>query len=324
MFKIDSATSSASAPTYPSAGTPGHFTKGNPGSGIAATLLDDWWLDQIENEIANVITGAGITLAKGTNTQLLAAIQALVGPGVRSGLSISNDGTSPNTKRNITASLLSVSGSGVGGALLTNVSVTINSATSGAGGLDTGSLANNTVYYEYVIAQAGGANPTGLMSLSATAPTLPSGYVMSARVGGGAITDASSHFYRIKQAGDRAQYIVTSATNTAGLPVIASGAGGTPGTPTFVAASIAAFVPATAQSVIAGVNCGSVGTGNHVILVPNSSYSSSSLAPINMVGNFSSFSVNETADLLIESTNLYYASDTSGSQAFIVGWRDKF
>jgi hypothetical protein len=79
MFRTDNATSSASPPTYPSAGTPEHFTKGNPGSGIAATLVDDWWVDQVQEEICNVITATGAALAKGTNTQLRDAILALLG-----------------------------------------------------------------------------------------------------------------------------------------------------------------------------------------------------------------------------------------------------
>jgi hypothetical protein len=79
MFRIDNATSQASPPTYPSAGTPGHFTKGNPGSGVASTVLDDWWVDQVQEEICNVVGATGITLAKGTNTQLRDSILAFIG-----------------------------------------------------------------------------------------------------------------------------------------------------------------------------------------------------------------------------------------------------
>ena len=55
--------------------------------------------------------------------------------------------------------------------------VILNAAINGANGLDTGSLANNLWYYVYVIADSSGKQSTAvILSLSATAPTLPSGY----------------------------------------------------------------------------------------------------------------------------------------------------
>ena len=91
MFRIDNATSSNAPPVYPAAQTGQHFTTGNPATSTPATIVDPWWLDQIQEEISNAINGAGIALAKGTNNQLLAAIQAIaagsvsVGSGATSG-----------------------------------------------------------------------------------------------------------------------------------------------------------------------------------------------------------------------------------------------
>lgn len=91
MFRIDNATSTPAPPTYPAAQTGQHFTSGNPATSTPATIVDPWWLDQIQEEISNAINGAGIVLAKGTNNQLLAAIQAIaagsasVGTGATSG-----------------------------------------------------------------------------------------------------------------------------------------------------------------------------------------------------------------------------------------------
>jgi len=48
--------------------------------------------------------------------------------------------------------------------------------TSGAGGLDTGSEADNKGYYVFLITQPNGKVPKLLCSLSATNPTMPSGY----------------------------------------------------------------------------------------------------------------------------------------------------
>src|SRR5258708_1250623 len=64
----------------------------------------------------------------------------------------------------------------------TSVSLTLNAAVSGANGLDTGVIATGS--YNYFIIY----NPTtntiaGLISISATAPTMPSGYTYKRRVG---------------------------------------------------------------------------------------------------------------------------------------------
>lgn len=56
----------------------GLFTEGNPAMGQAATQVTDDWLNDVQEEICNVITGAGIALAKGTQTQLQAAIGKII------------------------------------------------------------------------------------------------------------------------------------------------------------------------------------------------------------------------------------------------------
>lgn len=56
------------------------FTRGNPQTATPATVVSDDWLNAIQEEIAAVIIGAGISLSKPDNTQLLAAIRALGAP----------------------------------------------------------------------------------------------------------------------------------------------------------------------------------------------------------------------------------------------------
>lgn len=69
----------------------------------------------------------------------------------------------------------------------------------GAGGLDTGSEAAGTWYAVHVIADSSGVNPVdALLSLSATAPTLPTGYDKFRRLGW-VRNDASSDFLRFSQ-----------------------------------------------------------------------------------------------------------------------------
>lgn len=60
------------------------FTIGNPSLGVPATVLDADWPNAVQEEICAVIEGAGITLVKGTNTQLNAAITAKISTAVGS------------------------------------------------------------------------------------------------------------------------------------------------------------------------------------------------------------------------------------------------
>ena len=62
----------------PNAGVSNEFVDSNPSLGVAPTSVDAAWANAIQEEIANVITGAGITLVKNTNNQLLAAISSLI------------------------------------------------------------------------------------------------------------------------------------------------------------------------------------------------------------------------------------------------------
>lgn len=77
MHRID--TSTAQVDKF-GAGKNG-FTGGNPQTGELPTALDADYFDTLQEELAGVIEAAGITLNKANNSQLLAAIKALVGNG---------------------------------------------------------------------------------------------------------------------------------------------------------------------------------------------------------------------------------------------------
>lgn len=64
----------------PTAAPGGLFTIGDPIGPTPATVVTDDWLNAVQTELVNVIEGAGLTLDKANNAQLLAAIQALVPP----------------------------------------------------------------------------------------------------------------------------------------------------------------------------------------------------------------------------------------------------
>jgi hypothetical protein len=79
--------------------------------------------------------------------------------------------------------------------------VTIDVTLSGAGGIDTGTVAASTFYAVHAIGDSYGVNPgSALLSLSLTAPTLPKGYDMFRRIGF-IKTDGSSHILAFRQYG---------------------------------------------------------------------------------------------------------------------------
>lgn len=57
------------------------FTEGDPASGVPATTVTGAWLNAIQEEIAHVVEASGSALDKLSNTQLYAAIVALIDQG---------------------------------------------------------------------------------------------------------------------------------------------------------------------------------------------------------------------------------------------------
>lgn len=64
----------------PGATPDNRFTEGDPSQGIEATDVSADFLNAVQEEIASVIEGAGITLNKASNSQLLLALQSLLMP----------------------------------------------------------------------------------------------------------------------------------------------------------------------------------------------------------------------------------------------------
>ena len=75
-------------------------------------------------------------------------------------------------------------------------------AGTGNGSLDTGTIATATWYHVHLIAHADGSAVDLLISLSATAPTLPSGYTLRRRIGSIRVT-STGNVYNIIQVGDK-------------------------------------------------------------------------------------------------------------------------
>jgi len=208
-----------------------------------------------------------------------------------------------------------------------NVSLDINANASGANGLDTGSFTANTWYYVWVIYNGVTATTAGLLSASATAPTMPSGFTYKARVG--AIrAGAGPAFVNMMQKGRRAQYLVgTFGGNAlAVLPSIASGTAGTfvsAGAPTWASVSVVNFVPATGCeiTIVAANNLNGGGLAN-LQVAPNSSYSGAqATSPPPFQSTFGT-TVALTFPLRLESTNIFWTSSAAGGNIAALGWED--
>lgn len=98
------------------------FHPGNPATGQQATLIDQDWLNAVQEEIVNVILEANIDLQKGTNDQLAAAIVALIAGVVGDG-----SGAVPTTRQLLVAGGLLTGG----GNLAADRTITLAKATVG-------------------------------------------------------------------------------------------------------------------------------------------------------------------------------------------------
>ena len=185
---------------------------------------------------------------------------------------------------------------------------------SGASGLDAGSEGSSKWYYVYVIYD--GTNVRGLLSESATSPTLPGSYTYYARVGT-VRNDASSNLWRTLQKGDRVSIRV--GTNPTAMPQISSGVQGSQTIPTWVSKSVSSYVPPTARDIDLFLTA--IGFNTGVMVAPNNSYgtviSSTNPPPLTAPAG-TNFMSSQRATMMLESTDIYVAS--AGGPVCVCGW----
>jgi len=223
----------------------------------------------------------------------------------------------PLNGRVTTADALEVSnGSGLY-LTLQNVNVTGNILASVANGLDTGTVAALTWYYEYVIYNPSTLTPAKLYSLSATAPTLPSGYTMFARTGS-VYADSNKILRTTIQYGRNVQYATLPGSNATISPILTASAQGTPGT-TVVTLGLSAFIPPTASRVRGFMWCAN---SNTVQLSPNSMPGLSYGGPMAALSSVANNAAQVSYDFAVESMNLYYAASVTPCGASVTGWEE--
>jgi hypothetical protein len=204
--------------------------------------------------------------------------------------------------------------------LLSSVSSSASTASTGAGGLDTGTIAISTWYSVWVIAKTDGTTSI-LLSVSSTSPTMPSGYTFKARIGW-VRTDGTANKYPLSfiQHGEKVNYKVASGSNVTGFPQITSGSTSA----VFSPIGWASFAPPTAVRLATLLTY----TGNSatVCLAPSANFttetsSTTTAPPLETGGSFGSQHNIIQGDIIPESSNVYFYSNVSGI-AYIYGWED--
>lgn len=120
-------------------------------------------------------------------------------PSYLAGLQLSNNSGAPTTKIDVATGVCADSTNTV--MMQQSASETIDCATTGALGLDSGSLGNSTWYHVFKIMKTDGTDSL-VASTSVSSPTMPSGYTYKRRIGSFK-TDGSAHILPFTQIGDR-------------------------------------------------------------------------------------------------------------------------
>jgi hypothetical protein len=240
--------------------------------------------------------------------------------GAANGLVIVNNSGTPTTSIDVDATEAILTDSQGIGIRVSSIDLTVACAGTGANGLDAGSLANNTWYHFYIISD--GATTAGLASTSATSPTMPSGYTYKYRVG--AIrTGGSATFTRVRQVGNRAQYVVVTSSTTPNAPIMDTGIAGSTTVPTWEAVATGAYVPPTATCITGFVS--STTGDDDFIVAPNNSYgaiaSATNPSPVQNQG-VAGYNITIPFDFVLESSDIYWAANTADVLIACTGWVD--
>ena len=112
-------------------------------------------------------------------------------------LMINNNTTNPNSRLDISADEIILQDTNGNSLRVSDVNHTVDITLSGANGLDTGTRAASTWYHIWEIAKADGTK-AGLLSTSATSPTMPNGYTYRAYLGA-VYNNSSNNFITMRQ-----------------------------------------------------------------------------------------------------------------------------
>lgn len=191
--------------------------------------------------------------------------------------------------------------------------------------IDTGSFTgNNTWYAIWAIATPSGTVGR-LASLSFTSPTMPSSFTYKARIGA-VVTSTSTSSVSLMgtlQFGRDASYIVGLAGTTA-YPIMAIGTAGNVNTPSYASVSTTNFIPSTAE--IIRIKLGGFTVNDRILVDPTNATTSGANNIVNpALIDFQAPANSSTsfpADILLNGSNIFWASNGSSDKLYSVGWRD--
>lgn len=257
-----------------------------------------------------------------------------------SGLLVKNDGSTPDTKIDITAHDAILTNSSGSPILVSSPNVVIDLTTVGANGMDAGSRPTSGWVYCYLIST--GSAVAGLATVTSPTtgvPTMPGGYSYLMYVGA-MNCDSSQNLRRTRQLGREIQYVVTASTNTAVLPEIANSSGGAVGTfnattpIVLVAVTVVGngfFVPLTAGGIkVVGYNRRSGSGPGDMIVAPSTSYGGTNQGPNGSTHNMfplydaSNASPMITVALVLENTQIAWCTSGVSSTISCLGWTDYY
>jgi hypothetical protein len=139
-----------------------------------SSIVTQFQVSVLCHEIKNAIVGAGLALSSSVHNQLFQAINVLLAKTMAT-----PSGHPVKLTDNATIQLpegLKLPTDNRTGLLEIATNTPVSLTTPGLNGLDVGSVAANSVYYLWIIRNPTTAAVGGLLSLSDTAPTLPSGF----------------------------------------------------------------------------------------------------------------------------------------------------
>ena len=208
-------------------------------------------------------TGAGISLPQGgfceitcdrSANNLYAAIKTPNTSGGLGGLYGTKLGLAVKVLTDTTISVVLASGAAQDGngnyVPINGLSQTINTGNSnGVNALDTGTLSGTAWYNVFAIAKPDGTT-RAILSASASAPTLPSGYVYYEWLAT-VYVDVNEHFMKTWKVGSNNHFVITSGTssNTSAYPVLARSYAGDIEAGNMTQVPISGFVPTQATEI---------------------------------------------------------------------------
>ena len=228
----------------------------------------------LSNDLWGRTRGTDNTARYMLTTEFLAWLETYFGTpigGSHRNLLIANDASLGNSKINITADRLVLDGVSSGSVTISSYSASIATGTSGAGGVDTGSIAASTPYDVYAGYNATTLTCVAWLTREGNAPTVPSGVTNYNRISW-TRTDAGGYLLKIRQTNREWQYVTQSAgaTNTTSLPVVASGVIGSLSPVTYVSISLLGVAPI--KSIAVNFIDGDNGVNDICAVAPNPHY----------------------------------------------------